>query len=101
MKEFELTVFLGSTMLTHKSETMNGIVCALRDLSLNVPEYSEYLTSDTIDEFIEDLVALKRGDAGLRIYNGAPYVSIRYADAPCPPTLPDCNTEKEASPWQK
>ncbi len=101
MKLYTLTIFLGSTMLTHQSDTMHGVICAMRDLALKVPEYGEYLTGETMDEFIEDLVALKNGEPGLQIHQGTPYLRISRETVCCPPTLPDCNTEKEASLWQK
>lgn len=102
MKHYTLTVFLGSTILRHESETMFGIVNALRDIALKCPEYAELLEPGAIDEYIEDLVLLKNNPEDFSISNATPYIKIRYEEAcSCPPTLPDCNTEKEASPWQK
>lgn len=101
MKLYTMTIFLGSTMMTHQSNTMHGIICALRDLSIKVPEYGDYLTGEVMDEFIDDLVSLKHGDPALHISQSTPYIRIDCEELSCPPTLPDCSTEKEVSPWQK
>lgn len=103
MKEFKLVIFTGSTMLTHKSMTMYGIVNALRDVALGLPEYKSVLNMDTMDEYIADLIQLKNGTPDMVIKNDSPFIRITYEEDMmlCPPALPDCNTEKEVSPWQK
>lgn len=95
MKEFKMTIFIGSTMMTHQCDSMYGIISGLLDMANKVPVYGAYLTREVIDEFIEDLVALKHGEKGLQIKQSTPFIRIECVEPYCPPTLPDCTTEKE------
>ena len=80
MKTYTMTVFAGSTMLQHKTATMYGVINALRDVSLKIPEYAPLLELGVIDEYIEDLVLLKNSTGDVSISNKTPFIKITVDD---------------------
>lgn len=80
MKTYNLTVFAGSTMLKHETSTMYGVINALRDVSLKIPEYASLLEMGAIDEYIEDLVLMKRSEEPVSILNKTPFIRITMMD---------------------
>ena len=80
MKTYTMTVFAGSTMLTHETSTMYGVINALRDVSLKIHEYASLLEMGAIDEYIEDLVLMKRSEEPVRIFNKTPFIRITMVE---------------------
>ena len=60
MKTYLMTVFVGSVMLTHESQSLYGIINAARELAMHMPAYKEVFgNNDEMDKLIERLVGLK------------------------------------------
>lgn len=82
MDKFRMSIFAGSTMLTHDSDTMYGVLNALHELGRKMPEYSEVFADyEEMDSYMEKLVLLKNGTIPYILYS-SPYLRIERYEGP-------------------
>ena len=76
MKTYLMTVFVGSVMLTHESQSLYGIINAVRELAKHMPDYNEAFSDPAeMDKLIERLVGLKNSKLDMLVMK-TPFLRI-------------------------
>lgn len=82
MMRYTLTVFAGSTMLTHESSTMWDVVHSVRDLAAHMPQYKEaFGDNEKMDNLMESMFKLRDGKVSL-ISMSSPFLRIECNKLP-------------------
>lgn len=62
METYRMSIYLGSTLLTHECFSIYDLICTMRDLMAKIPEFEETFNQQgAMDKFIGELVKLQDG----------------------------------------